>query len=76
MAKAKGNKAALRKPTRKKSSQSARNAIWNHALIAIVTGVVGVAAMVGLIWWQLVVAQTLPAWTWKLPKSSTMSKRG
>jgi hypothetical protein len=56
MAKAKGNSAALRTPTRKKSRQSARNAIWNHALIAIITGVVGVVAMVGLIWWQLVVS--------------------
>lgn len=56
MAKAKGKDAALLTPTRKKSRQSARNAIWNHAIIAIVTGVIGVAAMIGLVWWQLVVS--------------------
>ncbi len=56
MAKAKGKDAALVTPTRKKSRQSARNAIWNHALIAIVTGVIGVVAMIGLVWWQLVVS--------------------
>ncbi len=55
MARAKGKDPALRTPT-KKSRQSARNAIWNHALLAIVTGVVGVVAMIGLVWWQLVVS--------------------
>ncbi len=54
--KGKGKDAALLTPTRKKSRQSARNAIWNHAIIAIVTGVIGVVAMIGLVWWQLVVA--------------------
>lgn len=56
MARAKGKDAPINTPTRKKSRQSARNAIWNHALIAIVTAVVGVLAMVGLVWWQLVVS--------------------
>lgn len=56
MARAKGKEAALLTPTRKKSRQSARNAIWNHAIIAIVTGVIGVVAMIGLVWWQLVVS--------------------
>ena len=56
MARAKGKDASITTPTRKKSRQSARNAIWNHAIIAIVTGVVGVVAMVGLVWWQLVVS--------------------
>jgi phosphomannomutase/phosphoglucomutase len=56
MARAKGKDAALKTPTRKKSRQSARNAIWNHAIIAIVTGMVGVLAMIGLVWWQLVVS--------------------
>ena len=48
MARAKGKDAPINTPTRKKSRQSARNAIWNHALIAIVTGIVGVVAMVVL----------------------------
>jgi phosphomannomutase/phosphoglucomutase len=56
MARAKGKETALRTPTRKKSRQSARNAIWNHAILAIITGVVGVVAMIGLVWWQLVVS--------------------
>ncbi len=56
MARAKGKDAALRTPTRKKSRQSARNAIWNHAIPAIATGVIGVVAMIGLVWWQLVVS--------------------
>ncbi len=56
MARAKGKDAPIKTPTRKKSRQSARNAIWNHAIIAIVTGVLGVVAMIGLVWWQLVVS--------------------
>lgn len=56
MAKAKGKDAALKTPTRKKSRQSARSAIWNLAIPAIVTGVIGVVTMVGLVWWQLVVS--------------------
>jgi len=56
MARAKGKDAALVTPTRKKSRQSARKAIWNHAIPAIVTGVIGVVAMIGLVWWQLVVS--------------------
>lgn len=56
MARAKGNDAPIKTPTRKKSSQSARNAIWNHAIIAIVTASAGVFAMIGLVWWQLVVS--------------------
>ena len=56
MARAKGKDEAKKTPTRKKSREAARNAIWNHALLAIVTGAVGVVAMVGLVWWQLVIA--------------------
>ncbi len=54
MARARGKDAPI-KTAPKKSSQSARNAIWNHALIAIGVAVVGVVAMCGLVWWQLVV---------------------
>ena len=56
MARAKGKDAALRTPTRKKSRQSARNAIWNHAIPALITGVIGAVAMIGLVWWQLVLS--------------------
>ena len=56
MARAKGKEATLKTPTRKKSRQPARTAIWNHALPAIVTGVLGVVAMIGLVWWQLVIS--------------------
>jgi len=56
MARAKGKEAPINTPTRKKSRQSARNAIWNHAIIAIVTGGLGVVVMLGLVWWQLVVS--------------------
>ncbi len=56
MARAKGKDAPIKAPPKKKSRQSARNAIFNHAIIAIVTAVVGVFAMVGLVWWQLVVS--------------------
>ncbi|TNF89847.1 MAG: phosphomannomutase/phosphoglucomutase, partial [Gammaproteobacteria bacterium] len=56
MARAKGKDAPLKTPTRKKSRQSARTAIWNHAIPAIVTGVLGVVAMIGLVWWQLVIS--------------------
>ena len=56
MARAKGKDAALRTPTRKKSRQSARNAIWNHAIPALVTGVIGAVVMIGLVWWQLVLS--------------------
>ena len=56
MARAKGKDAPIKTPSRKKSRQSARNAIWNHAIIAIVTGALGVVAMIGLVWWQLVVS--------------------
>jgi len=55
MARAKGNDEPIQAP-RKKSKSSAYNAIWNHALIAIVTAVIGVVIMVGLVWWQLVVS--------------------
>jgi len=48
-------KTARGKAPRRKAKQSARSAIWNHALIAIMTAVVGVVSMVGLLWWQLVV---------------------
>lgn len=56
MARAKGKGAPIKAPPKKKARQSARNAIWNHAIIAIVTAVVGVFAMIGLVWWQLVVS--------------------
>ncbi len=52
-AKGKGKDEPIQAP-RKKSKNSASNAIWNHALIAIITAVVGVLVMVGLVWWQLV----------------------
>lgn len=55
MARAKGKDEPIQ-ASRKTSSKSATNAIWNHALIAIVTAVVGVVIMVGLVWWQLVVS--------------------
>ena len=56
MARAKGKDASSKTSSRKNPRQSARNAIWNHAMIAIITGVLGVVAMVGLVWWQLVVS--------------------
>jgi phosphomannomutase/phosphoglucomutase len=44
--------------TRKRTKRVANNAIWNHALIAIVVAVIGVVGMAGLVWWQLVLGST------------------
>ncbi|MGD8829444.1 MAG: phosphomannomutase/phosphoglucomutase [Pseudomonadales bacterium] len=53
MARAKGKSAPSKAP-KSRASRAANNSIWNHALIAIVTAMIGVALMTGLVWWQLV----------------------